>query len=48
MLAVAACSLPRPGPNAEEIVAGSKASGGDLNIILVNEAIARREELDGA
>lgn len=42
MVALAACGLPRPGPNATEIVAGAKSEGGELNIILVDERVARR------
>ncbi|NNU81516.1 polysaccharide export protein [Halovulum dunhuangense] len=44
--AVAACALPRPGPNAEEIVAASKRAGGDLNVVLVNAEIARRARVE--
>lgn len=36
------CALPRPGPNAEEIVAGSKRAGGPLNVIAVDGPIAQR------
>ena len=41
-MALGACALPRPGPNVDEIVAGSKAEGGDLNIVMVTQAIAQR------
>ncbi|MEM8789721.1 MAG: polysaccharide biosynthesis/export family protein [Pseudomonadota bacterium] len=34
--------MPRPGPNAEEIVAGSKRVGGDLNVVFVDGQIAGR------
>ena len=40
MIVLAGCALPRPGPNAEEIVQASKRSGGELNVVLVNEQIA--------
>ncbi|MEM8869916.1 MAG: polysaccharide biosynthesis/export family protein [Pseudomonadota bacterium] len=36
------CALPRPGPNAEEIVAGSKRAGGPLNVVAVDGQIAHR------
>lgn len=39
-------SLPRPGPSAEEIVASSKRAGGDLNVVLVDGAIAQRSYVD--
>ena len=38
---VSACALPRPGPNVDEIVAGSKAEGGELNVVMVSEPIAK-------
>ncbi|MSU88100.1 polysaccharide export protein [Rhodobacteraceae bacterium 2CG4] len=44
---VAGCnSLPRPGPSAEEIVASSKRAGGDLNVVLVDGAVAQRAYVD--
>jgi len=42
MMLLSACALPRPGPNAEEIVASSKRAGGNLNVVLVDQQIARR------
>lgn len=39
---LAGCALPRPGPNPKEIVAGSKATGGGLNVVLVDSQIANR------
>jgi len=48
MSIVAACGLPRPGPNASEIVANSKVSGGPLNVVLVSEPIAERATLEPA
>ena len=42
MIVLSGCALPRPGPNAEEIVAASKRAGGNLNIVLVDQQIARR------
>ncbi|MHA3976437.1 polysaccharide biosynthesis/export family protein [Halovulum sp. GXIMD14794] len=44
---IAGCEkLPRPGPNAEEIVASSKRVGGDLNVVPVDGAIANRAYVD--
>ncbi|MEO1273826.1 MAG: polysaccharide biosynthesis/export family protein [Pseudomonadota bacterium] len=42
LVSLAGCGLPRPGPNAEEIVVASKANGGNLNVVLVDGAIAGR------
>lgn len=42
MVLLSACALPRPGPNAEEIVSASKRVGGNLNVVLVDMEIARR------
>lgn len=46
--ALGGCSLPRPGPNAGEIVSASKRAGGDLNVVLVDGRVAAlsRESLD--
>ncbi len=44
-LLAGACDLPRPGPNAEEIVAGSKTQGGTVNIVMVTEEVAHRARL---
>ncbi|MHA3914223.1 polysaccharide biosynthesis/export family protein [Halovulum sp. GXIMD14793] len=38
---LAACALPRSGPNAREIAEGSTANGGEVNIVMVTEQIAR-------
>ena len=43
-LSLSACELPRAGPDPEEIVAGSKAEGGELNVVLVDSAVARLSE----
>ncbi|WP_112322556.1 polysaccharide biosynthesis/export family protein [Oceanibium sediminis] len=45
-LVLAACSLPRPGPSADEIVAASKRVGGDLNVVLVNPQIAAQTRIE--
>jgi len=41
LFAMAACGLPRSGPNAAEILAGSIENGGDTHIILVDDRVTR-------
>ncbi|MEM1266496.1 MAG: polysaccharide biosynthesis/export family protein [Pseudomonadota bacterium] len=48
VMALAACGLPRAGPNGEEIVAGAKAEGGPINVVLVDMAIAAASRSDTA
>ena len=44
--ALSACgTLPRSGPSPKEIVAGSKANGGDMNIIMVDHRVAQASEM---
>ncbi|MEO0387222.1 MAG: polysaccharide biosynthesis/export family protein [Pseudomonadota bacterium] len=40
LMGLAACDLPRGGPNTDEILAGAKEEGGPVNIVLVDRAIA--------
>ncbi len=41
MTALAACNLPRSGPNKSEIFSGSVANGGNSHVIVVNDSVAR-------
>ena len=44
-LMLTGCALPRPGPDAGEIVAASKIDGGNLNVVLVDGQIAARAQV---
>ncbi len=46
LLALAACgSLPRSGPDPDEIVAGSRVNGGGMNIVMADYRVAAASEL---
>lgn len=44
-LMLTGCALPRPGPDAGEIVAASKIDGGNLNVVLVDGQVAARAQV---
>ncbi|MEO0912843.1 MAG: polysaccharide biosynthesis/export family protein [Pseudomonadota bacterium] len=46
VLSLAGCALPRSGPKDDEILAGSKADGGDVNVVLVDNRVAQASRLD--
>ncbi|MEO1549174.1 MAG: polysaccharide biosynthesis/export family protein [Pseudomonadota bacterium] len=37
----AACDLPRSGPNLDEVLSGAKTEGGEVNVVLVSQDIAK-------
>ncbi|QHQ37249.1 polysaccharide export protein [Algicella marina] len=46
IVALSGCALPRSGPKDDEILAGSKAEGGPVNVVLVDNRVAVASYLD--
>ncbi len=45
VLALSACALPRSGPKDDEILSGSKADGGPVNVVMVDSIIAQNSRV---
>lgn len=48
IVAVSACALPRSGPKINEIIAGSKTEGGEVNVVFVTNEVAKASNLNVA